>query len=231
MVIDFIAILDDVFNQQTNTICLKFREASKIYCSKNPTENEEKILKHTDALLFKFTLAVINLEFLWKISELKIDPSKDGNQEDYFEWNNKASIIDSSFLENTIIQIRAFIDFAQKLSCVVLGYTKPIDNTKKFYKTLNKIGSKKSSIIEQTFKEVDNSWGELIRSLRDKIVHYDLIKTGHEFRPTLRNKNYEQFAQDLTNNMFYLLIELNQKLFEVDWVSGTFEEFKNKYDR
>jgi len=231
MVVNFTAIVDDVFNQQTNTICLKFREAAKIFCENNPSENEARILKHTDALLFKFTLAVINLEFLWKIADIKTDPIKENNQVNLFEWNNKRSIINSSFLESTIIQIRAFIDFAQKLSCVVLGYTKPIDNTEKFYKTLKKIGNKKSQLVERTFKEVDESWGKLIRSLRDKIVHYDLIKTSHEFRPKLRGKNYEQFAQELTNDMFYLLIDLHQKLFEVEWVSGTFAEFKNKYER
>ncbi|MBN2747192.1 MAG: hypothetical protein JXR34_10745 [Bacteroidales bacterium] len=231
MKIDLKEITESVFEIQTITICQKFREAAIIYSEEASDEIDEcKLLKHTDALLFKFTLSVINLEFLWRISEKQsvVDLPNDIEK---FEWNNSNSIIDAAFFESTIIQIRAFIDFAQKLACVTLGYTKPIDGTRDFYKILNKIGGSKSILVKESFEEVDNTWGELIRSLRDKIVHYDLIKTNHEYRPTLKGKNYEEFAQELTNSMFYFLIDLCKLLFGIEWISGTFNEFKKRYAR
>lgn len=113
----------------------------------------------------------------------------------------------------------------------MLGYTKPIDGTKDFYKIIDQIDNEKSRHIKNIFNSVDESWGDLIRSLRDKIVHYDLIKTNYKFRPTLKGKSYEEFSQEMTNYMFYLLIDLCVLLFEVEWVSGSFEEFNNKYVR
>lgn len=64
-------ITESVFKSQTTNICLKFREAASIYNNMIDEESKSRVLKHTDALLFKFTLAVINLEFLWRISEHK----------------------------------------------------------------------------------------------------------------------------------------------------------------
>ena len=72
MKVDLKEITVSVFKSQTENICLKFREAAKIYTEHLNDQNAiEKILNQTDALLFKFTLAVINLEFLWKISDPK----------------------------------------------------------------------------------------------------------------------------------------------------------------
>lgn len=134
-------------------------------------------------------------------------------------------------MESTIVQIRAFIDFAQKLSAVRLGYLKPIDGTKDFYKILDRINTEKSKAIANSFLRMDSDWGNLIRSLRDKVLHYGLIKTNHEYRPRIQQKNYEEFAQSLTNDMFDFLVELSSLLFDVEWVSGTFDEFKKKYAR
>ena len=134
-------------------------------------------------------------------------------------------------MESTVIQIRAFIDFAQKLSCSTLGYLKPIDGTKDFYKIIEKFNSPKSNEIYAAFSSVDESWGRLIRSLRDKILHYDFIKSNHEFRPKLQGQTYEQFAQEMTNNMFSMLIKLNKTLFDIKWIAGTYEEFKKVHNR
>lgn len=198
---------------QTKTISLKFREAALMFLETGVYESDStKLLKHTDALLYKFTLSVINLEFLWRISQKQLNDHQGQPDGQAFEWNNINSIIDSTFLESTIVQIRAFIDFAQKLSSVRLGYHKPIDGTKDFYKILDKMDNEKSKAIRDLFLKMDNDWGNLIRSLRNKIMHYGLIKTNHEYRPRIQDKSYEEFAQSLTNNMFYFLIELNTLL-------------------
>ncbi|WP_420388269.1 hypothetical protein [Roseivirga sp.] len=232
MKVDLTEITEEVFRMQTNTICMKFREACTIYSEKQPDSQQTiKILKHTDALLYKFTLATINLEFLWKISEFKKEALIKDDQQVGYEWNNSKSIIDSIFFESTIIQIRAFIDFAQKLSCVRIGYYKPINGTNHFYKILKSSESYLASQIEKVFKEVDESWGQVIRSLRDKVLHYDLIKTSHSFRPSIQEKNYEEFAQGLTNEMFEFLMTLSEVIFGIEWISGTFDQFKVHYSR
>jgi hypothetical protein len=226
-------LTEKIFRQQTITICSKFYESALIFTEYNPNnELNKKIINQTNALLFKFSLAIINLEFLWRIAEFKnSEHNLNLDQQHGFEWNNSSSIIDSTFLENTIIQIRAFIDFAQRLSCTALGSTKPIDKTSEFYKILQKLDSEKSKKIKDEFEKVDNTWGATIRSLRDKVVHYDIIKTNHKFRPEIQGKNYHEFSQEMANNMFFMLIMLCENLFNVKWVSGTIEEFRKKYAR
>lgn len=229
MKVDLGEIVETILRMQTETICLKFREAAKVFVEREDYgDNSEIMLKCTDALLYKFTLCVINLEFLWKIAE-----KANSNREisGVMDWNNTNSIIDSIFLEGTIIQIRAFIDFAQKLACVRLGYLKPIDGTKDFYKILNKVNNEESKLIEKSFLKMDEEWGNLIRNLRDKILHYGIIKTNHEYRPQIQSKSYEVFAQEQTNNMFLFLTKLSWVLFNVEWVSGTIDDFKKKYSR
>jgi hypothetical protein len=227
MNIDLAEITQSVFATQTNTICGKFRYAAERYAEKNSTIiAKDVLLKRTDALLFKFTLSVINLEFLWRISN-KIQPDHqiEGPTE-LFEWNNSNSILDATFLESTIVQIRAFIDFSQRLACISIGQTKPVDSTEDFYKKLKRIDSPKSKSIQILFEEVDCSWGKTIRSVREKMVHYDFIRTGHKTKPIIQGKTYEEFAQEMTNEMFFLLINLCQTLFEIEWKAGTLEEFK-----
>jgi hypothetical protein len=232
MKVDLNEITTTVFKQQTINICLKFREAFNIFTDKeNEIEKLEEISTRVDALLFKFTLAVINLEFLWRISEYKNKDILDIKLDEQFEWNNSISIIDSTFFESTIIQISAFIDFAQRLSCLLIGNDSRVFNSKDFYKKLKESDHSKSNIIKDKFKEIDKSWGKEINTIRNQIVHYDIIKTNHAFRPTLNDKKYEEFAQAKTNDMFCFLIDLCEILFDIKWISGTFEEFKMVYSR
>lgn len=224
-------LVEQIFEQQTIPVCLKFNEASKMFCEtlNDPTQIKQ-IEKATEGLLFKHSLSIINLEILWKISVK--NPNHVSPKSPLFkEWNNSYSIIDSTFFENTVIQIRAFIDFAQKLAATSIGILKPIDNTKDFYKKLKSLNSKKGEQVNSIFKEMDETWGNDIRSIRDKILHYDIIKTNHEFRPTIQGVNYEKFMQKYDNHMFMFLTKLCEVIFEVEWISGSFDEFKLKHNR
>mgnify|MGYP000445185106 CR=1 FL=1 len=217
---NFIEISNKVQND-TNRTCSKFYENAEKYVAEiNNPELRLKILSQTDSLLFKFISVATNLEFLWKIRNLKKD--KDELQQHSVEWRNNLSLTDLMYFENVILQLRAFIDFAQKLSCLVLGYTKPIDGTKKFHKILSKYESEKAKNIELKFKEIMNegNWGYSVKSIRDKISHYDIVKTKSEFRPTIQEKSYERYCQDLENGMFVFLTEIQPILFERKWISG-----------
>lgn len=207
--------------EDTRNICRKFYENAEQYVKLNCDDGlSKKILSQTDAVLFKFVSAAINLEFLWQIHYQKKDKAE--FKEHTTEWQNNLSFTDSIFFENTIIQIRAFLDFTQKLSCLVLNYTKPIDGTKDFFKILSKMNTEKSKAVEKKFNEVlnDRAWGNKLKSIRDKIIHYDIIKTKSEFRPTIQSKQYQKFCQELENDMFVLLTELQEILFEQEWKAG-----------
>lgn len=200
---------------------MKFFESAEEYASVIQNESLRiRIISQTDALLFKFISVATNLEFLWRIHYLKKDKSE--TQPQSAEWQNNLSITDLMYFENVIIQLRAFIDFAQKLSCLVLGYTKPIDGTKDFFKIISKYESKKAREIESKFQEImsDDSWGGSVKSIRDKITHHNIIKTKLEFKPTIQEKSYERYCQDLENEMFVFLTELQLILFERQWISG-----------
>ncbi len=217
---NFIEISNKAQND-TRLICTKFYNNAGLYASKiNNVLLEEKIISQTDSLLFKFISVATNLEFLWQIHYVKKDKLE--LQEHIAEWRNNLSLTDLIFFENVLIQLRAFIDFSQKLSCLVLKYTKPIDGTKDFYKILSKMDSQKARKIESKFSEImsEKSWGSSVKSIRDKITHYDIIKTKSEFRPLIQGKPYERFCQDLENDMFVFLTELQSILFEKEWKSG-----------
>jgi hypothetical protein len=64
MKVDLNEIDESVFKMQTKTISLKFREAALMFLETGVYERDSSnLLKHTDALLYKFTLSVVNLEF------------------------------------------------------------------------------------------------------------------------------------------------------------------------
>ena len=206
----------------SENICLKFIFWMNEYVNEIENANLKlKIIKQTDALLFKFVSIGVNLEHLWEIKDNKNISSKCQKVE-IGEWKNPYSFLDLVFLENVVIQTRAFIDFAQKLSCLVLGYEKNFNGTKEFYRVLNRIRNEKSIQVLSKFQEIllEENWGATVKSIRDKISHYDIIKTNSEYRPKIQKMNYERFCQNLENDVFVLLCDLNEILFERKWVSG-----------
>jgi len=217
---DFIEISNKV-QSDTKNVCRKFYENAELYAQGIINSDlRTKLLSQADALLFKFISVATNLEFLWQIHHLKKDKTE--LQKHTAEWQNNLSLTDAIYFENVIIQLRAFLDFSQKLSCIVLNYTKPIDGTKDFYRILSKIDGQKARKIKSKFKEIlnEDAWGNNVKSIRNKITHYNIIKTKSEFRPTIQGKQYERFCQDLENDMFVFLTELQLILFEKEWIPG-----------
>lgn len=139
--------------EQTKNVCEKFYNSAKEYTLRNNTPNQsDKILDQTDSVLSKFLSAGVNLEFLWQIHFLKKDEYSE--QEHTTEWQNNISFTDYIFMENFIIQTKAYLDFSKRLAFIILGVDKKVQNKYHFHETLHKLGNDKADSINQLFKEI-----------------------------------------------------------------------------
>lgn len=251
MIINFNEILKSANKLQINNISQKYEYALDIYIKRNCTlysdKEVQKLIKCQKALLFKFSLTVIFLEVLWKQSEFN-------RQEIYLsiensiikhEWNDSNKILGSAFLESALFEARAFLDIFERFCCLILKSTRLNQNgTDDFYKILeNRIDESfqyKAIKIKSIFKNevfADDKWGKLLKDLRDKIAHYDIINYNYQGDeiifdtiinwPTINKKTYERFLQErILNEMFEFMKSMIKILFDIDWVSGSFEDFK-----
>ena len=121
----------------------------------------------------------------------------------------------------------------------------------KFYKRLSlaqpDILSIKAKKVEHHFKTnifgsgynidglAQNNWGDLIRSLRNKIAHKDRIKLSRNSLerimneilldfPTIRDLTYANFCQEMENGLQYMVKDLFPILYGIDWKSGPYRE-------
>lgn len=78
-----------------------------------------------------------------------------------------------------------------------------------------------------------------MKELRDKIAHFDILNYNYEGDeiiygtlldwPTVNKKTYERFLQEkILNELFIFMTSMTSILFDIDWIAGTFEEFKVK---
>jgi len=84
--------------------------------------------------------------------------------------------------------------------------------------------------IERIFN--DGQWGDLLRSLRDKIAHQEHLIPSYEGTeklgetllnwPTIQGRTFDRLCQDIENGMFELVQELFPILFDLEWISGPY---------
>ena len=249
--------LDDIvksaYQFQIENISRKYEYALDIYLKRNDDLYSKKevqtILQCQNALLFKFALTTIFLEFLWKRSEANRQEISFSIENSIFkhEWQDSEKILGSAFLEGFLFEARSFLDIFERFCCLILKYTRPNQKgTDGFYKILdNKIDNifkEKATKIKDIFRDevfADNKWGKLLKDLRDKIAHFDILNynyEGDEFIygtlldwPTIHKKTYERFLQEkILNELFMFMSSMTSILFDIDWIAGTLEEFKTK---
>lgn len=207
--------------EQTKNVCEKFYNSAKEYTLRNNIPNQsDKILDQTDSVLSKFLSAGVNLEFLWQIHYLKKD--KYSEQKHTTEWENNISFTDYIFMENFIIQAKAYLDYSKRLAFIVLGLDKKVKNRTYFHETLSELQSDKANSINQYFLKIyeEGRWANQINKIRNKIIHNEVHKTWSLDKPKIDNSEYQQYCQNTENGMFELLTKMQELFFEKKWKAG-----------
>lgn len=226
-----------------------------MFLEKNPsifTAEEIKSIKYyLRALSYKFHLANLSLSQLWALSETKRYKIWDAlkNSLDDIECSDDELLLISFVFENFLFQARSYVDFFMLYVSIFLqsGHQGSISE-KKFFKSLNGIteGSfvEKSQLASEYFStnvfgssEWDglnsNNWGTLLKSIRDKIAHRDIIRPSFNSSesiaekilfdwPTLQNITYDRFCQYMQNGMFALIQDISTILYDLEWKSGVY---------
>ena len=209
----------------------------------------EKTIKLLDDAMHKFYLGAYALEQLWGVQNyLKI--ANNGTPSSFNEnltyQQNELTFLLASIFDQVLFCWRSFLDYYLKyLLYFLTGDYQLTMSTKKFrdsiaqYKNRNPEDKKliqiekyiREKVLSNTYGEKYHSWGDLLRSLRDKTAHQKLIvptileqsnNQGLTISwPTIRGINYSELAQlEFENKCFDLLRELFPLLYEFDWVAG-----------
>lgn len=237
----------------------KTAEAQEVYLRKNSgiyTEDEIANIRYfLDALLYKYQLANYSLEQLWVIRDVKVESNLYeilNNSITSLKLTDNEVFLQSHVLEQFLFQGRSYLDFYMLYLAYFLrtGHTGAI-STDKFYKRLRKaqpdLLHKKAVVIENYFGEnvfgsekpairsQPTNWGELLKSLRDRIAHRDRIKISMNSReqimndilldmPTLQDLTYERFCQAMENGMYEMIRDLFPVLYDLEWQAGPYRE-------
>ncbi|MFO7448133.1 MAG: hypothetical protein R6W90_17370 [Ignavibacteriaceae bacterium] len=195
--------------------------------------------KSMDALIWKLTAAGIHLERLWQFKESEMIKR-------LFETVNENRIDPRCFTDNEVayltlefeaflIQARSFISIAQihTLHACGIPYNKLLTN-EKYGKIIqkkpyppDKLVNAKLYFDKNVFNE--NRWGFLLKSLRDRVIHYDRI------RPTkfniddieelsVRGLSLEKLAQEFENGYNSLLVDVITPIWDRKWIPGPFRK-------
>lgn len=156
------------------------------------------------------------------------------------------------YFECLLLEARTFLAFYMNYLCYFLSegridkkFGLQLNDFAKGIKKLNAEGNQKANIIEEYFlnnvmdiyiegKAAKTShWGDLLKSLRDKITHYKLLTFGRNGTekigmggrvrfdwPTIQGRTIDRFGQEITNGMFELLMDVSPVLYELEWKSG-----------
>jgi hypothetical protein len=242
----------------TEALPQKLGAMEGIYLRSNPTlydDTEEQRLQYfREAFCYKFYVATMHLEQLWALTYNRRDDfSLEQVLSNIFD-NHKTSdedlLLYSFALEAFIVQGNAFLDFYMLYVCCVFQ----IQETsyfpgKKLLKALQQIqrapfAARARSVREYLAKNVlgdgtekvflTNNWGELLRSLRNSILHRDALapsfKDGEtllqkligKWPASLRRTNCSRFCQDVQNVMFFLATELAATIYGIEWKPGPY---------
>lgn len=80
----------------------------------------------------------------------------------------------------------------------------------------------------------DGQWGDLVRSMRDRVAHHDRVRPGFDSAetagtceldwPTIRGKTFERAAQEFENHSFEIFTDMICPLWERAWIAGPFQD-------
>lgn len=238
---------------------LKTKAAQEIYFLSNGvcySEKEVRTIRYfLDVFLYKYQLASYSLEQLWTVRDAKVEDNILAiakNSIESLELSSDEIFFQSQAFEQFLFQSRSCLDFFMLYISHLFrtGHNGPM-STKKFYKGLSnakpsilciKVQRTKKYFEAQIFsteKYVDThsptNWGELLKSLRDKIAHKDKINFSKNSPdrimnnilldfPTIKDLKIDRFCQAMENGMVNMIHDLFPVLFDLEWQAGPYRK-------
>lgn len=215
----------------------------------------KKIVYFREAFTYKFHLTNLHLEQLWSLEHIGHQPillkQILTNIYDTHQFGNDNPLLPSFAIEGFIIQGTAFLDFYMLYMSSVfkLKETNHLSG-KKFIKALEQVVEDPYKARAEQVKEyfannvfgdqkagalLSNNWGELLKSLRNSLVHRDMLypdfpneisllkKVIGEWPQKEENLTCSRFCQDVQNVMFYLLTKLAAAVYGLEYKPGPYK--------
>ncbi len=203
----------------------------------NFTNSERKAaLKSIDALTWKLTAAGIHLERLWEYRETAaLKRLLDNANQDAFEpkrFTDKEIAYLTVEFEAYLVQARAFISVAQihTLDACRIKFGGQLTN-EKYKKAVENAPPEVSDKLVcacDFFKNKvfgSGKWGTLLKSLRDRVIHFDRIRPSISENANTEQLNVagltlERLAQDFENGHYDLFLDVIAPIWERKWIAG-----------
>jgi hypothetical protein len=191
------------------------------------------------ASFFKYALVNLHLEQLWAQSEIRrlsLCSSLKYSLEE-MDIQDEIKLITAFSYEGVLFQARAFMDIYMLYICYFLGCIDPSYNGKmsyhKFIKTIrtcekNKDKCEKVSFYFSKFVFGKENWGSMLRSMRDKIAHRDMMRASYNSSeyifdnelfdwPTIKDMTIDRLFQSIDTGIFELVQEISEILYDTEW--------------
>ena len=227
------------------TPALKLERMEPVYLDRHAAlyNEQERALVATcgSALRTRHLFASFQLEQLWALSEScrwQVLQKLVGKERES-TWNDEERLLGMILLDAFLFESRSLIDFFMKYACTVFRVDCPGHmSSDKFRKAMARARSpfsERAQALSAYFDEHvfgDDCWGLLLRGLRDRIAHRDILRgdsTGDEeimgvrlAWPTVQKMTYERLAQTFDNGVFDLFRDTSPWLFGLKWKTGPY---------
>lgn len=243
----------------SDTYTPKLRDMERAYLIANPNlynDIEKKQLKYfREAFSYKFYLATMHLEQILALSHFgKTDYLLGQILENIFDTHRTTEnevLLLSFVFEGFIVQGNSFLDFYLLYLCHIFKVeeTNRMSN-EKLQKALGKISDEsfieRAEVIRQYFRNavfgtgkrngfLTDNWGELLKELRNSILHRDSLTPSFENQITLSKQitgdwhsrlqgiSCFKFCTNAHNDMVNLVTTIAAKIYEVEWKTGPYK--------
>lgn len=205
----------------------------------NFAENKRNAaLKSIDAVMWKLTAAGIHLERLWEYKESTAMKRLLENVNQYNSDPKRFTDKEVAYLtvefESYLFQARTFINVAQihTLDACRIEFGGQLTNNE-YKKAVKNATSDVSDRLVSAHDYFTNKvfgnekWGALLKSLRDRVVHYDRIRPSISVDSDTAQLNVvgltiERLSQDFENGCYDLVVEVIAPIWEREWIAGPY---------
>ena len=255
----FVGLVDlsRIVRDYTTSLPAKLQAMEEIYLQDTPEYTEverKKIAYFRRAFAYKFHLTNLHLEQLWSLTHTGdqnlLLKEVLANIYDTHQFNDDNLLLPSFAIEGFIIQGTAFLDFYMLYMCSIfkINETNHLSGRKflqaleqvteepcgaraeqvKIYFTTNVFGDSKEETL------LTNNWGELLKNLRNSLVHRDILCPDFQNAVPLleriigkwpereMNLTCSRFCQDVQNVMFYLMTTLAAIVYGLEYKPGPY---------